>query len=54
LQKTEGEEGELIRDIEQITKQINAFLTFTWNYQLLILPLHIEIIKIYLLPSSKT
>ncbi len=29
LQKTEGEEGELIRDIEQITKQINAFLTFT-------------------------
>lgn len=29
LQQTEGEEGELIRDIEEITKQINAFLTFS-------------------------
>jgi hypothetical protein len=29
LRKIEGEEGELIRDIEEITKHINAFLTFS-------------------------
>ena len=29
LRKIKDEEGELIRDIEEITKQINAFLTFS-------------------------
>ena len=29
LRKIKDEKGELIRDIEEITKQINAFLTFT-------------------------